>query len=184
MANAGGGEGGYGGACANGVFLYLDQMTDSYCTHQLQILGLSLHWREDSCESTRDAFWDALQRWCDRQNVYPGGNSAQVFLLSNKESLRFRSALTRWLNAQPGLLRFEMAPVTLDVVDEQSTRLGDSPPQSLSMGSHLPAALEALGNYQQHLIEEFQQTVELLPRLCAATHGRGVGLNQLGAMRP
>lgn len=144
-------------------------MTDFSCPTQLQFLGLSLHWHEDASCLTRDAFWDAFQRWCDRQGVYPGGDSAQVFILSHKEASRLRGALNRWLKTQPGLARFDMAPVPLGFEVDQHTCSKVSSPLSFSIGGHLPAALEALGNYQQHLIEEFQQTAQLLPRLLLAS---------------
>jgi len=149
-------------------------MSDFSCTHPLQLLGLTLHWREDASCSTRDAFWDAFQSWCDRQSVYPGGNSAQVFILSSKAPLRLQSALTRWLKTQPGLARFDIASVPLDIDSDQHVGANASPIPTLSpcIGSHLPAALEALGNYQQHLIEEFQQAAQLLPRLSAASRGQ------------
>jgi hypothetical protein len=154
------------GTCANADLLYFEWMTEHQPLSNISYLRLSLRWQADLGLSVREQCWDALVAWCDKRGAYLGGKPANAVILHSRSSTRVRSQLARWLSLHEGIASFELSTQPKPTRHKSAETDSDANPQAQFVDQvDVAAVLEALGNYQQHLIEEFSQTVGMLPRL-------------------
>lgn len=132
-------------------------MTIYHSSPKSQYFSLGLRWHEASSSETQERVWDAFIARCATRGIYIGGTSEQAILVTRRNSAHTRVSVSGWLTKQSAVATFILAPVAL-----HSRAL-----QVSGAASAGPAVIEAIANYQQHLLEELQWTVEQFPRTCS-----------------
>lgn len=125
---------------------------------------LSIVWNAELDDVGREACWDALTIWCTQRRAYLGGTPSCACIVAIPASPRLTKHLERLLAAQHGIAGFEVLPFALEA-GAWAAIGGSADPTQVLTPQQLSALLEALGNYQQHLVESFQQCIDVLPRL-------------------
>ena len=149
-------------------------MTEHHPSCKSPHLRLTVRWQSPHDQNAVDACWDALIAWCDQRGAYLGGTSSVALILVNPVSPRLLRPLRRWLSARPCIEAFELLPTAWGGHPQNTEDA--APDQQLSWTTTPDghkALLEALANYQQHLVEEFQWTVSLLPSLRVPARSAG-----------
>ena len=154
------------GTCANQVLLYLNCMSQPNYSNVVHPLQLSLRWQAELSCTARDRCWDALGVWCDQRGAFLGGEPDLVFILTRRGASPLQPRLSRWLSHQPCIASFDLASDGFAALEHSSTPGPHANQCSPALERDVLAAramMEALANYQQHLVEEFQGTIAMVP---------------------
>ncbi|MBC7618199.1 MAG: hypothetical protein H7293_04275 [Candidatus Saccharibacteria bacterium] len=134
-------------------------------------LRLSVLWNIELDEASREAHWDALTIWCAQRGAYLGGTPPCACIVLIPARPRFTKQLERWLAAQRGISEFRVCSSSSEMATPLASMDGPNGCASVQTPQELSALLEALGNYQQHLVESLQHSIDILPQLSRALRG-------------
>ncbi len=131
-----------------------------------------MHWQIPRDCNAMESCWSELTTWCDQRGAYLGGTFSKAFILVHPAAPSLHRRLRLWLTRQRCIATFELQRTAwagstqnpADVAKEQNTMLETDP-------ADLNAKLEALTNYQQHLVEQLAWAVGMLPQLRNKTKG-------------
>lgn len=131
-------------------------------------LRLSVLWDIELDEASREALWDALTIWCAQRGAYLGGTPPCACIVLIPARPRFEKQLERWLAAQRGISEFRVGSSSFDEVVPLAASFGSADYAPVQSPQEFSALLEAMGNYQQHLVESLQYSIAILPQLSQA----------------
>jgi len=140
-------------------------MTTHSFTTKSRYIGLTVRWHDVSSRETREHVWDALIVWCAQHGFFVGGSSEHAMLIARTMSAHTRSDVSRWLAKQSAVASYRVVPVPMHRPGKQA--IDPLPRQAPGSTAPRPAVMEAIANYQQHLLEELQWTVDQIPGICA-----------------
>ncbi|MBC7618321.1 MAG: hypothetical protein H7293_04910 [Candidatus Saccharibacteria bacterium] len=134
-------------------------------------MRLSVLWNIELDEASREALSDALTVWCAQRGAYLGGTLCCACIVLTPARPRFTKRLERWLAAQRGIAEFRVLSSYIDEAVPLAAPIGSIDHVLVQTPQELSAWIEALGNYQQHLVESLQHSIDILPRLSQALCG-------------
>lgn len=119
--------------------------------------SLTMVFEDHTVPEDREALWEGLMLWCQDRGIYVGGAPGHAFLLATRQRAGL-GRLAPWLRGQGVLGGWTL----------QKASLAPEPGSpSLAPEDH-DARLEALAQFQQHLVEQMLSTVLALHGLRTA----------------